>query len=61
MAYPSLVLRTTASQPYLKEIFSYKADAYDLDAYEAVGKGFGKRIWQMIENERKYQAERQPK
>ncbi len=58
MAYPSLVLNTPVSEPYLRNVFSYSAEAYDLDAYERVLSGAGERIWRGIEKEREFQSGR---
>ena len=53
--FPSKIINSPDFAPILGKVFSYCADVYDLEAYEAVKPGFGKRIWDLVCAERDLQ------
>jgi len=54
-AFPETIELTPANVSVLAAVFSYRQDVYDLAEYEAIEPGLGRRIWDMIESERKHQ------
>jgi hypothetical protein len=56
LEFPSKVINSPEFQPILRHVFSYHADIYDLEAYEAIRPGFGRTIWGLICAERDLQA-----
>jgi hypothetical protein len=55
MDYPRYILNTPLLQKALQNIFKHNSRYYDLDEYEKVSPGAGKRIWQMIQSEIRHQ------
>ena len=53
--FPSVILNTPKTKPYLNKLFGYESDYYDLDAYEKIHQGFGKLIWEMFLSEIEHQ------
>jgi hypothetical protein len=50
--YPDFIFNSPQDSPALQRVFGYEAKFYDLNAYEAICPGFGKRIWALVEAER---------
>jgi hypothetical protein len=50
--YPSKVINSPEFAQVLSRVFMYHADVYDLEAYDTIRPGFGRRIWDLIEAEK---------
>lgn len=47
--FPSKIINSPEFAPVLSRVFSYHADVYDLEAYDRLRPGFGKRIWDLVD------------
>lgn len=52
--YPDVILNTPHNARILARLFSYKARVYDLNEYEAIVPGAGRRIWESFVKEEEH-------
>ncbi|HEU4838061.1 MAG TPA: hypothetical protein VFS88_01465 [Micavibrio sp.] len=52
--YPDVILKTPCNARTLARLFSYEARVYDLNAYEAVLPGLGRKLWKWFVEEEEH-------
>ncbi len=45
--FPDFIVNTDATRPVLRKVFGFHATAYNLNEYESISPGFGKRVWDL--------------